>query len=109
MSGTCFLGEKANEHSMIRNYKLGNYLIQHRQNSWSRNVWKSENSNPYPNWRKGFYEHKWQVAVKVLEKDRMTEAGDLERVTREIHILKKIRHPYIIQLFDVIMSITLDY
>jgi len=31
----------------------------------------------------------------------MTEAADLERVTREIHILQKVRHPNIIQLYDV--------
>lgn len=32
----------------------------------------------------------------------MTEAADIERVTREIHILKRIRHPNIIQLYDII-------
>jgi 5'-AMP-activated protein kinase catalytic alpha subunit len=37
-----------------------------------------------------------------LEKDRITEAADVERVAREIHILKVIRHPNIIQLYEVI-------
>lgn len=32
----------------------------------------------------------------------MTEAADIERVTREIHILRRIRHPHIIQLYDII-------
>jgi len=38
----------------------------------------------------------------VLEKKRMSEAADIERVTREIHILRRIRHPHIIQLYDII-------
>lgn len=32
----------------------------------------------------------------------MTDAADIERVTREIHILRRIRHPNIIQLYDII-------
>jgi len=32
----------------------------------------------------------------------MTEAADIERVTREIHILRRTRHPNIIQLYDII-------
>ena len=38
----------------------------------------------------------------MLEKKRMAEAADVERVTREIHILRRIRHPNIIQLYDII-------
>lgn len=37
-----------------------------------------------------------KVAVKVLEKSRIQDVSDIERVTREIHILKLIRHPNII-------------
>merc|ERR1719267_335175 len=43
-----------------------------------------------------------RVAVKVLEKDRIKEVADVERVAREIHILKLIRHPHIIQLYEII-------
>lgn len=43
-----------------------------------------------------------KVAVKILEKIRIKDVGDIERVTREIHILKLIRHPNIIQLYEVI-------
>ena len=38
------------------------------------------------------------VAVKILEKSRIREVADVERVAREVHILKLIRHPHIIQL-----------
>ena len=31
------------------------------------------------------------------------DSSDLERVNREISILKKLRHPHVVQLFDVIL------
>jgi 5'-AMP-activated protein kinase catalytic alpha subunit len=37
-----------------------------------------------------------KVAIKILEKDRISDTSDVERVAREIHILKMIRHPNII-------------
>jgi len=40
--------------------------------------------------------------VKILEKEKITEEADVERVSREIHILKMIRHPNIIQLYEII-------
>ena len=43
-----------------------------------------------------------KVAIKVLEKNRITDLADVERVVREIHILKLIRHPNIIQLYEII-------
>ena len=43
-----------------------------------------------------------KVAIKILEKDRICDVSDVERVSREIHILKLIRHPNIIQLYEVI-------
>jgi 5'-AMP-activated protein kinase catalytic alpha subunit len=45
-----------------------------------------------------------KVAIKVLEKDRICDVSDVERVSREIHILKLIRHPNIIQLYEVLAS-----
>ena len=43
-----------------------------------------------------------KVAIKVLEKERICDVADVERVSREIHILKLIRHPNIIQLYEII-------
>lgn len=43
-----------------------------------------------------------KVAVKILEKEKICDVADVERVSREIHILKLIRHPNIIQLYEVI-------
>lgn len=37
-----------------------------------------------------------KVAVKILEKDKINDQKDVERITREIKILKKVRHPNVI-------------
>lgn len=42
------------------------------------------------------------MAVKILEKSRIKEAADVRRVNREIKILKKARHPNVIQLYEVL-------
>lgn len=45
---------------------------------------------------------KEKVAIKILQKSKIIDVADVERVSREIHILKLIRHPNIIQLYEVI-------
>ena len=44
------------------------------------------------------------VAVKILEKIKIIEQADKDRVEREINILKKLRHANIIQLYQIIQS-----
>lgn len=36
---------------------------------------------------------KAKVAVKILEKSKIIDVADVERVSREIHILKIVQHP----------------
>lgn len=43
-----------------------------------------------------------KIAVKVLEKSRITTEEEKMRVKREIDILRRIKHPYIVQLYEVI-------
>ena len=43
-----------------------------------------------------------QVAIKILEKDKIQDEEDLERISREISILKKLKHPNIIKIYDII-------
>lgn len=43
-----------------------------------------------------------QVAIKILQKDKIRDSADIERISREIHILKLMRHPNIIQLYEVV-------
>ena len=42
------------------------------------------------------------MAIKILEKERIVDVADVERVTREIHILKTVRHPNVLQLYEII-------
>lgn len=42
------------------------------------------------------------VAIKILEKSKMKEQTDFERISREINILRKLRHPNIIQIYEVL-------
>lgn len=37
-----------------------------------------------------------KVAIKILEKDKIKDHADLERINREITILKKVRHPHVV-------------
>jgi 5'-AMP-activated protein kinase catalytic alpha subunit len=43
-----------------------------------------------------------KVAVKILEKDKIKDQADITRVMREIQILKVVRHPNIVQLYEII-------
>jgi len=45
-----------------------------------------------------------KVAEKILEKEKIQDVSDVERVAREIHIMKLIRHPLIIQLYEIIKT-----
>lgn len=42
------------------------------------------------------------VAIKILHKNRILTESDKIRVDREIAILRKVRHPNIIQLLEII-------
>jgi 5'-AMP-activated protein kinase catalytic alpha subunit len=44
------------------------------------------------------------VAIKILEKNKIVDLADVERVKREIHILIRIDHPNVIRLYEVIDS-----
>ena len=45
---------------------------------------------------------KEKVAIKILEKSRIVEDSDRERVSREIQILKILRHPSIAHLYEIL-------
>ena len=45
-----------------------------------------------------------RVAIKVLEKKRMQQADDIERVGKEIQILKQLRHPHVVRLWEIIYT-----
>lgn len=43
-----------------------------------------------------------KVAIKILEKKKLKDSSDIERISREIKILKKLSHQNIVQLYEVI-------
>lgn len=43
-----------------------------------------------------------QVAIKVLEKSKIKEKKDVDRISREIKILKQVHHPNVVQLYEII-------
>ena len=45
-----------------------------------------------------------KVAIKILDKIKIKDENDLERINREIAILKKLRHKNIPQLYETIIS-----
>ena len=45
-----------------------------------------------------------KVAIKILDRDKIRDESDLERISREIHILTVLRHPNIAQLYETITS-----
>ena len=47
-----------------------------------------------------------KVAIKILDKEKITQKTDIARVKKEIDILKKLRHKNIVHLFNVIDTLT---
>ncbi|VDN03899.1 unnamed protein product [Thelazia callipaeda] len=51
---------------------------------------------------------KTEVAIKIVDKGRLNDAN-LDKVYREIEVLKKLNHPYIIRLYQVIETKNMLY
>lgn len=49
-----------------------------------------------------------KIAIKILEKDKINKEDDLLRIRREIDILRRARHPNIIQLYEVGLGLSLQ-
>ena len=45
-----------------------------------------------------------KVAIKILDKNKIKDENDIRRISREIHILSKLYHPNIAQLYETINS-----
>ena len=43
-----------------------------------------------------------QVAIKILEKTKISKIEDKERINREISIMKKLRHFNVVKLYQII-------
>lgn len=43
-----------------------------------------------------------QIAIKILEKNKIIDESDVERVTRELKIAQSISHPHLVQLYHLL-------
>jgi len=44
------------------------------------------------------------VAIKVIDKDKIVKTGLMDQIKREISIMRLVRHPNILQLFEVMAT-----
>ncbi|KAJ8460756.1 hypothetical protein OPV22_033682 [Ensete ventricosum] len=49
------------------------------------------------------------VAIKALDKDKVLKGGYMGHIKREIAVLRRVRHPYIVQLLEVMATKTKIY
>ncbi|KAF8110217.1 hypothetical protein N665_0086s0055 [Sinapis alba] len=49
------------------------------------------------------------VAIKVIDKDKIVKSGLVGHIKREISILRRVRHPYIVHLHEVMATKTKIY
>lgn len=49
------------------------------------------------------------VAIKVIDKDKITKVGIMNQIKREISIMRIVRHPYIVHLYEVMATKTKIY
>ena len=80
-------------------YKIGNYLIQ-----------QTLGEGTFGKVKLGIYlPNNEKVAIKVLEKDRMTDKDDQIRVKREFDMLSKFNHPNVILVTEIFESVDSFY
>ncbi len=80
-------------------YKIGNYLI--LQTIGEGTFGKVKLGIYLPNNEK--------VAIKILEKEKIIDKTDMNRIKKEIEILKQLRHNNIVHLYNVIETSTHIY
>ncbi|KAL2932521.1 CBL-interacting protein kinase 2 [Bienertia sinuspersici] len=49
------------------------------------------------------------VAIKIIDKDKVLKAGMIEQIKREISVMRLVKHPNVVQLYEVMASKTKIY
>ena len=81
--------------SSVKTIQVGDYLIK-----------KTLGEGTFGKVKLGYYlVGKEKVAIKILEKSKIKEKDDLQRVTREINILQKFNHPNVILVTEIFEDI----
>jgi len=85
---------KSKNNKKERSYRVGNYLIKN-----------TLGSGTFGKVKLGIYlPTKEKVAVKILEKSKMTEKDDLIRLEREFEMLAQFNHPNLIMVTEIFES-----
>lgn len=50
----------------------------------------------------------FQVAIKIIDKTKLNEEN-LAKIFREVHIMKRLRHPHVIRLYQVMETDKMIY
>ena len=93
-----------------KTYKSGNYLEKRKQ-EYSKKIGNyvllcEIGTGTFSKVAKAFHIITDQeVAVKILQKEKIKDEIDIERILREIEILKKVIHPNICQLYETYSTI----
>ncbi|KAL6955362.1 CBL-interacting protein kinase 18 [Sarracenia purpurea var. burkii] len=49
------------------------------------------------------------VAIKVIDKDKILKVGLIDQIKREISVMRLVRHPHVVQLYEVMATKTKIY
>ena len=49
------------------------------------------------------------VAIKVVDKEKILKVGMIDQIKREISVMRLIRHPHVVELYEVMASKTKIY
>ncbi|KAG2380570.1 hypothetical protein LR48_Vigan11g048100 [Vigna angularis] len=49
------------------------------------------------------------VAIKIIDKEKILKVGMIEQIKREISVMRLIRHPHVVELYEVMASKTKIY
>ncbi|KAI4338928.1 hypothetical protein MLD38_023933 [Melastoma candidum] len=49
------------------------------------------------------------VAIKVIDKDKVLKVGLIDQIKREISVMRRVRHPHVVELYEVMATRTKIY
>ena len=49
------------------------------------------------------------VAIKIIDKEKILKVGMIDQIKREISVMRLIRHPHVVELYEVMANKTKIY
>lgn len=90
----CLLGMETKSHVLMQRYEIGRLLGQgtFARVHYARNLKTGSN-----------------VAIKIIDKNKVLKVGMMEQIKREISVMRLVRHPNIVELYEVMATKTKIY